>query len=320
MSNYLSRLGAGVAAAWNSFWFSPADAYTLGVIRLLVGAIALYLHLALTFDLSNFFAVDGLLPVDAVREIEQVYEDRAQDIAYGTLSYLNWCSSSSELLAAHLAGAAALVAMTIGWRSRVTAMLGFVVVLSNVHRAPMLTTACESVLTMTMAYLCLGPSGASWSVDARRAKRGDEAPRETSSVAANIALRLIQVHLAMLIAVMGFSKLIGDTETWWRGTGIWWLIARPDSRLIDLTSLHSMGYVVNLWTHAILAFEFLFPVLIWMPLLRPLLIGVGAAIWLSVALVTGDLPLALSMMAAVVAFIPGESLRRCCGCCPQWFG
>ena len=70
---------------------------------------------------------------------------------------------------------------------------------------------------------------------------------------------------------------------WWQGTAVWWLMARPDSRLVDLTGLSRMGlafeYLVNFFTHAIVLYELCFVFLIWNPLARPILLVVGAFVW-----------------------------------------
>lgn len=40
---------------WVRFWFTPVDPTTMGFIRLVTGLIAVYVHLAYTFDLQSFF-------------------------------------------------------------------------------------------------------------------------------------------------------------------------------------------------------------------------------------------------------------------------
>ena len=56
-------LGAAHDAAeqWKTFWFAPADPFTLGMIRVLTGSMLVYN--LLVWDLSAFFASDGLQPL-----------------------------------------------------------------------------------------------------------------------------------------------------------------------------------------------------------------------------------------------------------------
>ena len=99
-----------------------------------------------------------------------------------------------------------------------------------------------------------------------------------------------------------------------------WLIARPESALVDLRWLHEYPYVINAWTTAIFAFEPIFAVLIWNRTARPLLIGLSAIIWTGTALITGLVPFCLAMFVAGLAFVPAESWHRLltrwgCGAC-----
>lgn len=299
------RFGNG----WNRFWFLPSDPYTLGVIRLLTGLVALYWYATYTPDLLRFFGKSGLLPVASVSLLEG---------GRFSFSYLNYLSSSTDLAIAHWVGLAILIAFAIGFATRITSVLALVVVLSYIHRGPMLTAQTEPILSMVMVYLCLGPSGASWSVDCYLARRklGSAATADSPSCsfAATISLRLIQVHLAMLVGLMALSQLMG--ETWWQGMGVWWLAARTESRMFDLSWLHDHQFVINFWTHAIVFFELAFVALVWQPLARPLLLALGVLVWTSVAVLTGNVPFALILIIASLAFVPGEILRGCCaGCC-----
>jgi hypothetical protein len=44
---------------WKDFWFYPADPTTLGFIRIMTGLLVLYIHLAYSVDLQNFFGPHG---------------------------------------------------------------------------------------------------------------------------------------------------------------------------------------------------------------------------------------------------------------------
>ena len=306
VANYFRSLTRGLADGWNRFWFTPSDPYPLGLIRLLAGCLATWLHVALLPDVSRLFAAGGWLPPDAVERLTV----RGQ-----WASYLDLFSSPGEVVAVHVVGLAALVLFTLGLWSRLTSILALIVILSDVHRGPMLTSQFEPVLTMVMFYLCLGPSGASWSLDRALTLRRATTPVARAAAescrpswTATVSIRLIQVHLAMLVATMGGAKLMG--ETWWVGMGVWWLASRPESRLADLTGLHE--YLINFWTHAIVAVELGFPILVWLPLLRPLVLALAAAIWISLAVLTGQVTFALMMLVASLSYCSPAWLRGCC--------
>jgi hypothetical protein len=305
VADYFARLISAFGEGWTRFWFTPSDPATLSAIRLFTGVVVVYLHGTLSFDLIRFFGPNGLLGASEIAPLEA-----------GSFSYLNYLSTPAELWAVHLIGLAVLIGFMAGWLTRITSALALVVFLSDVHRAPMITGRTESIAAMLLCYLCLAPCGSRFSLDRLLARRAAPATaaavnvQDKLSTAATIATRLIQVHLALLVAMMGFSKLLG--ETWWSGGGVWWLIARPESRLVDLTGLYATPKLIDFWTHAVVLFEIGFPVLIWVPLARPLLLGLGAVVWASLAIITGDTTFALMLMIASLAFVPPAVFKACC--------
>jgi hypothetical protein len=101
-------------------------------------------------------------------------------------------------------------------------------------------------------------------------------------------------------------------QSWWSGEAMWYLVARTESRLLDLTFLHAHPFAINLWTHAVVAFALLFGVLIWNRLARPLLLVLAVVIWLPLAFVTGSLAWFAMLLIANLAFASPSWLRQRC--------
>ncbi|MFV1965092.1 MAG: HTTM domain-containing protein [Pirellulaceae bacterium] len=308
LRSYLDELRVSVGTGWNRFWFTPADPVAVCALRVLVGFAAVYFLISHAADLVVWFGRDGLLPIDTVHELVASAPDGSPGFRW---SYLFYTDSPSLLWALHWLGLIVALAFALGLFTRITAVLTLVTVLAYVHRAPMITGPFEPILTMLLYYLCLAPCGAVLSLDrfiARvRAARVPAVDRPLSargdaSLAANISVRMMQVHVTALYLMMGLTKLAG--ETWWRGDAVWWLAASTESRLLDLTFLHRYPLLINLWTHCIVAFELLFAVLIWNRLARPLLLGISLVMWLSLAIVTGQVSFCAIMLIANLCFVP----------------
>jgi hypothetical protein len=204
----------------------------------------------------------------------------------------------------------------IGLFTRVAAVLALVAVLSLIHRGPVLARPVDDIVAMLMFYLCLGPCGAALSLDAWWNRRrnsavgsGDLAPQ--LSWIATVATRLIQVHVSVIYFAMAVAKL--KNPVWWGGTAVWGLLAKPESRLVDLAWLADpkMIYVLNAWTLTIVLFELCFAFLIWVKLARPLLLGLSLPIWIGTALLTGMTSWVLMMLVANLAFVSPACLRNC---------
>lgn len=293
---YLPSLIASTGDCWNRFWFTPVDQKPLDRLRIAAGCISLYLLATLIPDLNTYFGPDGLLPVEAVNQLEGELR---------SWSYLDYFSASSELLTVHILGMVVVALFTLGLFTPVTSVLSLVVMLSTAHRAPMITTLVEPVVTMVLFYLCLGPAGPI----AGTVRLFTQQPKTRVSSWSAVALRLLQIHIALLYLTMGLSKLM--SVCWWNGEGTWWLMARPESRLLNIAGLAewSVGntpvgvYAVNLWTHAIIAFEIAFAVLIWNRTLRPLFLVWSIVHWIGIGILLGQPLLAVTMIALNAAYL-----------------
>jgi len=302
-------------SAWTAFWFTPSDPVVLSLLRVLVGAVALWWYLSFLPDLQDWFAPQGIFSL----KMSQSLRENAGGTGF---SLFDFVGSSSQLWLVYVLGIVALLMMLCGILTRFSTIAALVFVLSFIHRAPMLTRYVDGVLPMLMFYLCLGPSGACFSVDActGQRRRPDVASIATPSIfssAATVAIRVMQVHLVLVYAAMAIAQLQGDK--WWQGTAVWWLMARPESRLVDLTGLSNMGiafeYLINLCTYTIVVYELCFAVLIWNPLARPILLLLGVFVWSGLALIGGSVSFCVLMLAATLAFLRPETLRNWCARC-----
>ena len=301
MNQYLTTLVAEFGSGWNRFWFTPSDPLPLGRLRVAAGVMALYTHLTYSFDLIRLFGPRGMLSAETVHEFTSA----------GRISYLAPITDPTLLWTVHVVGAVVLLMFTLGLFTRVTSVAALVVTLSYIHRAPMLTGQFEPILAFVMFYLCLGPSGARLSLDRLRTLRREkleppdprDEPADVRSWGATVAIRLIQLHVALVYWMMAMSMIAHPGGVWWTGDAMWWLIIQPDASLIDLTWVGGPLYLLDAWSHAIVLFELIFAVLIWKRLASPLLLALSVPFWLLLALATGLAPFCLMMLLASSAFV-----------------
>lgn len=305
---YWQELTSTLGAGWNRFWFTPADPLPLSLLRIGVGLLAAIYFLSYTGDLVLWFAPGGLLPMENVEPLVRT----APDAPLNRFSIFYSLSSPTELYAAHWACVIIALLFAAGLFTRITGALTAIAVLSYIHRVPILSSPLEPVLSMLTIYLVIGPAGKYFSLDRlllkRKADGGEKTANHEPSLTANLSLRLMQVHFAAIVLAMALAKL--NSYAWWEGEAVWHLLAQTISRPLDLTGLRTSKYLLNGWTHAIVYFELLFPVLIWNRLARPLLLGIGIALWLSLSLVTGMAMFSVGMILASLCYIPGETWRR----------
>ncbi len=307
VTDYFRELGSASLQGWNRFWFSPADPATLGVIRILAGAMLFYTHLVWTKDLVEFFGPQGRLPIAFTNEFYQFSLGNRASYAW---SHLYFVDSPSALWSCHLLALLMIFLFTIGCFTRITAILTFLITVSYAHRAVGALFGLDQINGMLALYLAIGPSGSAYSLDRwrrrkRQARRSSADPDKL--VMANVAQRLIQVHMCIIYFFAGVGKLMG--QTWWAGTALWGAFANYEYQTIDMTWLAAYPLVVNFVTQLILAWEITYPVLIWPRLTRPLMLFLAVPLHLGIALGMGMTTFGLAMLIGNVAFVSPTIVR-----------
>ncbi|MBI3840249.1 MAG: HTTM domain-containing protein [Planctomycetia bacterium] len=287
---------AEVVAGWNRFWFEPADPATLGLIRICAGAMLFYTHLIWSLDLASFFGAHGWLAPEAVRLLQK------DTYAW---SYLWWLDSPASLWAAHIGALVVFALLTVGLFSRVASVLALVATLAYVNRVPGALFGLDQINVMLAMYLAVGPCGAAFSLD-----RWLESRKAGPSLAiqprwsANLAIRLIQVHMCVIYLFAGTAKLTGPA--WWDGTALWMALGNLEYQSLDMTWMADWPRLINLMTHVTVFWEIFYCALIWPRLTRPVMLLLAIPLHLGIAICLGMVTFGLVMLVGNLAFVaPG---------------
>lgn len=302
IGRYLHELSQGVRNGWNRFWFTPTDPSTLGLIRILAGSMLFYTHLIWSLDLTGFMGEQGRFSPDLVARMH-----RHSDFAW---SYLPWIDHSPSLLwTVHLAALGVLLLFTLGLWTRVTSVLAFVIAVSYAHRVPGALFGLDQINVMLAMYLMLGGAGGAYSLDRWREKRRFPHRRQaTTSTAANLSIRLIQVHMCVIYLFAGTGKLLG--ETWWEGTALWGAVANSEYQSLDMTWLAHYPLMISILTQVSLGWEISYSVLVWPRLTRPLVILMAIPLHMGIAVCLGMITFGLAMLIGNLAFVSPWVVRE----------
>lgn len=303
-ADYLRALKRETLEGWNRFWFSAADPATLGLIRILAGAMLLYTHLVWTLELEAFFGPKSWISADAAALA--LGDEQGHSYAW---SYLWHIQSTGLLWAAHLAALAVFACLTLGLFSRAAAVLAYLIAVSYVNRTPGALFGLDQINCLLAMYLMVGDCGGAWSLDRWLAARRSGGPLPTTpSVSANIAIRLIQVHMCVIYFFAGLSKLQG--ETWWAGTAMWGAVANLEYQSLDMTWLASWPLLVALMTQVTVYWELSFCALIWPRMTRPLVLLLAVPLHLGIAFCMGMITFGLVMLMGCLSFVPPWLVRK----------
>lgn len=313
IQNYFRDLVRTTAANWDRFWFTPTDTATIGLLRILAGGMILYTHAVWSLNLTAFFGPHAWLNRDVVGLMQR---DGYQ------WSYLWLCESPAVLWSVHALALAVCLFFTLGLWTRVTSVLTCLITLSYAHRAPEAMYGLDQIngflsLYLAVAYLGIAPGGSTYSLDrwlaSRRAARS--LPPAPPSISANIATRLIQVHMCVLYLFAGLSKLQG--EAWWDGTALWGAVANLEYQSLDMLWLAHHPWLVNLMTHVTVAWEVTYIALIWGRLTRPLVLALAIPVHLGICCVLGMMTFGSIMLIANLAFVSPALVRAVLDCQPS---
>jgi hypothetical protein len=311
IGRYLRGLIQATVDGWNRFWFSTADPASLAVIRISIGLVLVYSHSVWALNSDSFFGAAAWLNSDAVSAI--------QSGGYAA-STLWWVDGSPTLIATvHAVALLNALLLSFGLWSRVAAPVAFLLTASFANRNPAALYGFDQVLGFVTLYLCVN-SGHGWlSVDRWREFRrrekdaGSHAVRDSEivvsrpSVSANIAMRLIQLHLCLIYLVAGLAKLKG--AAWWSGVAFWGAIGNLEYQTLDMTWLVEWPMIVSLLTVTALAWEISYAALVWNRWTRPLVLAFGVMVHAGIGVCFGMMTFGLSMIVANVAFVSPGVIR-----------
>jgi len=290
-------------AAWNAFWFTPADPLPLALVRILAGSLLAWSSVVWLLDADGFFgATAWQQPWNVWRMNDQPWQ--------WSWYFAAGSPGTVRLLAAATAVAAVLLAAGIATPlAAVVSLAGFV---SGYNRAPLNVFGFDDILGLLLVAVAVGPSGDVLSVD-RLLAPSVRAGRP--SVLANIALRLVQVHLCVVYLFSGCGKLLGGS--WWEGTALWGAAANVQYRTLDITWLARHPLLTNALTLSTLWWEIAYAAVVWPWLTRRLTLAMAIPVHLGIGLSMGMMEFGLAMLTANMAFVPAAALRRVLGRRPR---
>lgn len=305
IQNYFRDLVRTTAANWDRFWFTPTDPATVGLLRILAGGMILYTHAVWSLSLTAFFGPRAWLNRDVVRFMQR---DGYQ------WSYLWLCESPAVLWAVHGLALLVCVLFMLGLWTRVTSVLTCLITLSYAHRVPEAMYGLDQINGFLSLYLAVAYTGIALGQDAYSLDRWLTARRQSRSlfpaspsITANIATRLIQVHMCVLYLFAGLSKLQG--EAWWDGTALWGAVANLEYQSLDMLWLAHHPWLVNFMTHVTVAWEVTYIALIWGRLTRPIVLALAVPVHLGICCFLGMMTFGSVMLIANLAFVSPALVR-----------
>lgn len=300
-SSKRSRAGLlldGLSRRWCTFWFLPEPAHTLGLVRMAFGALMVYVTAGLLPDIRILFGENGPVP----------FQPSAQTVSWVDTHQFGifqiWTGDTAVLIAWAILLLSA-ISLTVGWHSRLSALLVWILFLSFLRRDPAAFNAGDFVMINTALILVFSASGAAFSLDQRRRTGRFWSAEERL----RWPVRLMQVQLSLIYFFSAQTKFIG--KEWDDGTAVSypWRIYRDWAIFPAPQWVAENPYLVNAATWGTIAIELALALLVWNPRLRYWVLGAGVIlhtlIWLNLSVMF----FGLAMFVLYLAWVPWNEAR-----------
>ena len=293
------------------------DPLTLGVVRAIIAGILLISALLHYGSVQAYFSDASMI------------NDRFAQLAFPARWSLFFTVSDPQLVGAIWAvGVLALAMWTVGLLTRVSSIVGLFMWVCMYGRNPLLYAYPDQLALLLGMLVALMPAGRGFSLDARWLGWGGTVPIWCR--------RIIQLQIAIVYTVTGLEK---TGKTWVEdGTAIYYTLTNPYNRHFDagplLASLQSwllapLTYLVLLWETAFggfVAYNWMRELLgrrlpawgerrrsgrpgWWIPDLRWLFLGFGAAMHTGIQLGVYVVFFSPLLIGSYLSFLSSEELR-----------
>ncbi|HQR08387.1 MAG TPA: hypothetical protein PLN21_16275 [Gemmatales bacterium] len=225
----------GFWTCWKNFWFLPRQTLGLHAVRMIFGILLLCWLLPFAGYVNDFFGLNGWFDTAAYAEASKAGRELIDSKSWSLLYLV--ANNPGALHAVYWGSVAVLVLFTLGLFTRITAVLTWLIVVSFTAN-PLIEVDTDVFFRLIAFYLMVAYLVIDWlrtdlnevqkiftpfqhSVVAMF-KSQESTPR---SSAATVTLRLLQVHFALAVVMMGLHKL--QVAEWWGGFTFWYPLHRP---------------------------------------------------------------------------------------------
>jgi hypothetical protein len=263
------------------FFCAPQSPAPLGLFRLLMAAFALFQAILWFRDWHAFLGADGWVQWEISRALGQEWQLHLLHIA-AILKRVG-ISDSQTVTLFYWGYIASLLALLVGWHTRIAAFLacGFHYVIMNT--VPIFVYGMDIFLQIALFYLVLMPVAKAYSLDVWQG-RVSRAP----TWGVTLSRRVLQIHLCLVYISAGFEKV--RSPEWWTGNVMWRALVQPDFRQYDFTWLARCPWLAMLSSWFTMLIESGYCIAMWVPRVRVVwmmgivLLHLGIAVFMGLGL------------------------------------
>lgn len=277
---------------WDRFWFQPQTARALGLFRIVLGIIIIYSFALFAKDIVIFFSDAGLLTTQTLEKV------MGRD--FHTL--LMYVRSPIGVVCFLILLFAAALCFTIGYATRVNAILLFALVVSFHERNNLVLNGGDTVIRTMLFFFMFAPAGAAFSVDGLLSQRKFSTMEAAKPLlVAPWAQRMMQVQVTLIYFATVYAKIRGPL--WNEGVALYYVFGLTDFHVRGVEQLMNYPLLYSPLTFVTLIGELTLPFLLWFRATRLYAIAIGLFLhgWMMIFMTLPVFP--ILMISTYIPFI-----------------
>ncbi|MBJ6761275.1 HTTM domain-containing protein [Myxococcaceae bacterium JPH2] len=276
MTAALDTRGLGRKLA--AFVTEPVAPHPLAFFRVGVALVLLAQGWMQADTLVSLFGDQGLLPWGLSEPLASPWVPRVGVLTHALQSV--GVSPSQCVTGVLVVYGVALVGLLLGWRTRASAAVAWVVHAVLLNSGALFEHGLEVFAPLSLFYCALMPVGAALSLD-KLAGRASSAP----SAEATLSLRVLQLHLCLVYLSTGVEKALAPS--WQDGTALWATWMQPPLARFDLAWLAFHPGLAKAATWGVLGIELGYAPCVWWKATRAPWVVLTLGMHLATGLVLG---------------------------------
>lgn len=290
----MSRFLRAWRTAWEAFWFRPTSALPLALFRIALGLILLAEAAVTAPDLLLFYGPHAIVSRATA----------ALELPGPHLNVLAWLPATNAAVIGFFAVyVAAVLGLTLGWRTRTCAFVAYVGLTSMHHANLLVTNSSDNLLRLFALLLSVSPAGARLSLDAARAPKPAE-----EALYAPWAQRLIQLQLSLMYMSAFAWKTTG--ARWRDGTAVYYATHVAQYRGFPLPFLLTNAASIHALTWGTMGLELALGLLMWVRTTRYAVLAAGVLFHLGLSYAMNLPFFEAVVLAPYLLFVDAADWRR----------
>jgi len=280
-------------SSFDRWLFGKGGAETLGLLRIVFGAIAFCVLVIQLPFLLDYYGDRGLLPREALKLWQWRWLPEPLSNLTNFQMQLLFCL---VMLSA--------VTTTLGLFTRFSTIVLFVGIMFFHNRNPLILNSGDTLLRLVLLYLAISSCGMSYSLDRWRAQKAGRFKLKEISL---LPQRLIQIQIALVYFSAIWHKAQGPL--WREGTVTWYVSRLEELHRFSLPPFLMTETAAFLSTWGTLAVQLAFCTLVWFKPYRNLVLFAGLMLHLGIEYAMNIPFFGLITVSCYLAFFRPEEVR-----------